>query len=129
MTIERRIPAPPIHPLAALATVVLDGVFILPELNPVAIPILIPIVGILGFTATTLVQHFVEKEEWGPAIAKGFVMGIIAGVPYAVAGTVVGVPLLIWAGVSQFIRLPTGGNNQIVDEAIHGSLLEDKEKK
>ena len=32
MSIERRIPAPPIHPLAALATLVLDGFFLVFEI-------------------------------------------------------------------------------------------------
>ncbi len=130
MSIERRIPAPPIHPLAALATLALDGFFLVVEiLDPFLLVVTSLGLGILGFAATTLVQRFVAKEEWGEAVAKGMVMGIIAGVPYAVAGTLVGVPLLIWAGVSQLVKLPAGGNNQIVDEAVRSSLLEDKEKK
>jgi hypothetical protein len=144
MSIERRIPAPPIHPLAALATLALDGVFLVVEiLDPLLLLFTSLGVGLLGFTATTLVQHFVAKEEWGESVAKGMVMGIVAGVPYAVAGTVVGVPLLVWAGVSQWIKLPAGGNpgafsrgnpgalgpgnNQIVDEALQRPTLEDKE--
>jgi hypothetical protein len=130
MSIERRIPAPPIHPLAALATLALDGSFLVIEiLDPLLLLFTSLGLGILGFAATTLVQHFVAKEEWGPAVAKGMVMGIVAGVPYAVAGTVVGVPLLAWAGLSQLVKLPAGGNNQIVDEAIHSPVLEDKEQK
>jgi hypothetical protein len=132
MTDERRISPPPIHPLAALATLVLDGFFLVFEiLDPFILLFTSLGLGVLGFTATTLVQHYVAKEDWGPAVAKGFVMGIVAGVPYAVAGTVVGVPLLVWAGVSQWARLPSGvfsrGNNQIVDEALNPPALEEKE--
>ena len=130
MTIERRpVPAPPIHPMAALATIALDGVFTLPELDPLLIPIISPVVGVIGFTATMLVQRFIAKDEWGAAAAKGLVMGILAGVPYPVAGTLVGAPLLIWSGLHQLVRLPGSGNNRIIDEAIKGSPeLEDKER-
>jgi len=56
--------------------------------------------------ATTLVQRYLAKDEWGPAIAKGLVMGIVAGVPFQVTGTVVGVPLLAWAGLHQWVKTP-----------------------
>jgi hypothetical protein len=60
-----------------------------------------------------MVQRHIDNDTWGAALAKGLVMGIIAGVPYPVAGTAVGLPLLAWAGISRWTR----GNNQIVDEA------------
>ncbi len=132
MSIERRpdenpFPTPPIHALAALATIALDGVFGIPELAAVSIPILSPIVGALGFAATTLVQRFVAKDEWGASLAKGLVLGIVAGVPYPVAGTAVGAPLLIWAGLHQWRKLQRSGNNRLVDEALRDQrALEDK---
>ncbi len=120
-------PAPPIHALAALATIALDGLFGIPELAAVSIPILSPIVGALGFAATTLVQRFVAKDEWGASLAKGLVLGIVAGVPYPVAGTAVGAPLLIWAGLHQWRKLERSGNNQLVDESLRNQrALEDK---
>lgn len=120
-------PAPPIHALAALATIALDGLFGIPELAAVSIPILSPIVGALGFAATTLVQRFVAKDEWGASLAKGLVLGILAGVPYPVAGTAVGAPLLIWAGLHQWRKLERSGNNQLVDESLRNQrALEDK---
>ena len=78
-------------------------------------------IGLLGFTATTLVQRYLANDNWGVAVAKGLVMGIFAGVPYPVAGTVIGAPLLIWAGVHKWIKLPSSGNNQIVDSAFKNS--------
>jgi len=130
MTIEKRpVSAPPIHPLAALVTIVLDGIFAIPELDFLIIPIVSPIVGVLGFAATTLVQRFLAKDEWGAAVAKGLVLGIVAGVPYPVVGTAVGVPLLVWAGLHQWIKLPGRGNNQLIDETLEERpALEDKEK-
>ena len=129
MSIERRIPAPPIHPLAAFVTIALDGVFGVVEIfDPFLLLFTSMGLGMLGAISTTLVQRFLAKDDWGASIAKGFALGIVAGVPYPVAGTAIGVPLLAWAGAHQWIKLPGGGNNQLVDEAIKRSLLEDKEK-
>jgi hypothetical protein len=133
MMIEHRsaVPAPPIHPLAALATIALDGFFAVFEvLDPLMLLFISAGIGVLGFAATTLVQHYLANDRWGTALAKGLVMGILAGVPYPVAGTVIGAPLLIWAGVHRWIKLPSSDNNQIVDNAFKNPpVLEDKEKK
>jgi hypothetical protein len=131
MAIERRSPisAPPIHPLAALVTIALDGVFgALEIIDPLLLLFTSLGVGVLGFVSSMFVQRYLAKDEWGAAIAKGLVLGIVAGVPYPVAGTAVGVPLLIWAGLHQFIKLPIARNNQIVDEAFHRPELEDKDQ-
>lgn len=113
----RQITPPPIHPLAAFATIALDGVFFfffIEAINPLAALG----IGTLGFVTTTMVQRFLDHDNWGAAIAKGMVLGIVAGVPYPVAGTAVGLPLLAWAGVNRWMKLPDRGNNQIIDEAI-----------
>ena len=104
---KHQFPPAPIHPLAALSTILLDGVFgVFEFLDPFAIVITSISVGVLGMAATTLVQRYLAKEEWGVSVAKGFVMGIVAGVPFPVAGTAVGVPLLAWAGLHEWINLP-----------------------
>jgi hypothetical protein len=101
------IPPAPVHPLAALATIVLDNVFGVIELvDPLTILLTSLTVGVVCTVATTLVQRYLAKDEWGPAIAKGLVMGIVAGVPFQVTGTVVGVPLLAWAGLHQWVKTP-----------------------
>jgi len=117
MSDERRVPAAPIHPLAALATIALDGFFgVFEILDPMLLLFSGIGIGFLGFAATTLVQHNLAKDGWGTAIAKGLVMGIIAGIPYPVASTVVGAPLLVWAGVHQWVRLPEGRERPLLDE-------------
>jgi hypothetical protein len=109
---KRQFPPSPIHPLAALSTILLDGVFGAFEfLDPFAIVITSISVGTLGMVSTMLVQRYLAKEEWGPAAAKGLVMGIIAGVPFPVAGTAVGVPLLAWAGLHEWVKLPGSKNS------------------
>jgi hypothetical protein len=132
MTIERRsaVPAPPIHPLAALVTIALDGVFgVVEVLDPLLLLFTCFGVGTLGLVSTTLIQRYLSDDTWGAAVAKGLAMGIFAGVPYPVAGTAIGAPLLIWAGAHQWIKLPSSGNNQIVDNAIKSRpALEEKEQ-
>ncbi len=103
-----RIPPAPIHPLSALATLVLDNVFGVVEIiDPLALVLTSLGVGVLGGVTTMFVQRFLAKDDWGASIAKGLVMGILAGVPYQVAGTAVGIPLLAWAGLHEWLKLPS----------------------
>ena len=114
MTDERR---PPLHPMAAISIIALDGVFGTIEiLDPFALVVTCVGVGILGFAATTLAQRNLANDSWGAAITKGLVMGILAGVPYPVLGTVVGAPLLLWAGLQRFARLPGSENQPLLDD-------------
>ena len=83
----------------------LDNVFGAFEiLDPFMIVLTSVTVGMLGTVSTMLVQRYLAKDEWGPSIAKGLVMGIIAGVPFPVTGTVVGVPLLAWSGLHKWVK-------------------------
>lgn len=101
------IPPAPIHPLAALLTLVLDNVFgVLEFVDPLAILFTSVILAIVGTLCTTLIQRYLAQEEWGKAVAKGVAMGVIAGVPFSVTGTAFGVPLLAWAGLHEWIKLP-----------------------
>ena len=118
MTDENRsIASPPIHGLAAIAIIALDGVLGTFEiLDPPLILITSILIGILGFLSTTFVQRFLAKDGWGSAAAKGMVLGILAGVPYPVIGTAIGVPLLIWAGVHRWAQLPGFRNRALLDD-------------
>ena len=120
----------PIHPLAALATIVLDNVFGWIDLVPGAILGTSLLVGGLGFLSTLFAQHYLAKDEWGPSLAKGLVMGIIAGVPFQVTGTAVGAILLGWAGASQWIKLPVPNNKpeqlRASDEVVDAEVKDAK---
>ena len=66
MTDERRIPEAPIHPLAALATLALDGFFSVFEiLDPLLLVFTSVGVGILGFLTTTLNGRSASCRESG----------------------------------------------------------------
>ncbi len=119
-------PLAPIHPLAALTTIVLDNVFGWVEIvDPLALVLTSLSVGGIGFVSTLFVQRYLAKDEWGASIAKGMVMGILAGVPYQVTGTAVGAILLGWAGVNKWIKLPQRAKQQ---ELPPGEIVEAEAK-
>jgi hypothetical protein len=90
---------------------VLDNLFNIPE---IALPetwlITVPLIAATGFLTTMFVQRYLAKDSWGASVAKGLVMGIIAGVPFSVMGTASGGILLAWAGLHEWIKLPLGKN-------------------
>ena len=61
------------------------------------------LVSLLAFVFTGfsvfLVQKFISDDSTGVAITKGFVLGVMAGVPTGVVGTVGGVYILSKAGI------------------------------
>ncbi len=89
----------PIHPLSAMVTIALDFFWTIPDI--VATPTVIGLFGtafaifVINGIAVTLIQYFVEREYLGSALAKGFAMGIVAGVPYPLTGTIVGGAFLL----------------------------------
>jgi len=97
---------PPVHLLSAFVTILLDWlwtVFELPAtLTGVGLIFTSLALGLLCSVIVCLVQRFVDNDDWGAAAAKGLVMGVVAGVPYPVMGTVVGGPLLAWSGIKSF---------------------------
>lgn len=115
------IPPAPVHPLAALTTIVLDNVFGWIDIVPGALLITSLTVGSIGFLTTAFVQRFLAKDDWGASIAKGLVMGVVAGVPFQVTGTAAGGMLLAWAGLHEWIKLPprrgktTGEDQDVID--------------
>jgi len=114
---RRPIPPAPVHPMAALATIVLDNIFGVFELvDPLTLVLTCVGVGVVGAVTTALVQRYLAKDGWGASVAKGLVMGIIAGVPFQVTGTTVGAILLGWAGASQWIKLPAPKSKPTIAE-------------
>jgi hypothetical protein len=133
---EKRSPVPPapIHPLAALTTLVLDNIFGVVEIvDPLALVLTSVSVGVVGAVTTMFVQRFLSKDSWGASIAKGLVMGVLAGVPYQVAGTAVGIPLLAWAGLHEWIKLKPPRNQppQLPpeDEIVEADVRDAEDKK
>jgi hypothetical protein len=127
------IPPAPIHPLAALATLVLDNVFGVVEIvDPLVLVLTSVTVGVVGGVTTMFVQRYLSKDSWGASIAKGLVMGVIAGVPYQVAGTAIGIPLLTWAGLHEWVKLKPPKNTPAElppeDEIIEADIQEKEDE-
>ncbi len=111
------IPAAPVHPLSALVTILLDNVFGAVEIvDPLLILLTSLTVGVVNTVTVTLVQRFLAKEDWGASVAKGLVMGVIAGVPFSVSGTAAGGLLLAWAGLHQWVQLPASTGESSNDD-------------
>lgn len=91
------IPPSPVSPLSAFITIVIDQLW-----SKFEITALLPIILLTFatcFVSVLLIQRFISHDDWGSSVAKGVVMGIVAGVPYSVIGTFFGIVLLGWAGV------------------------------
>ena len=95
--------ASPIHGLGALVTLTLDwlwlGVELPATLTGPGLLLVSMISGVICTAAVTLIQRYLAGEAWGAAGAKGLAMGILAGVPYPITGTIAGLPLLAWSGL------------------------------
>lgn len=97
----------PIHPLGTILVMALDYLWVAPEagatltgIGIVTLPAFMASIAVISFIGVFLIQKFTAQDSWGSSFAKAFVMAVIAAVPYFVASTVVGTPLLAWAGIS-----------------------------
>lgn len=112
------VPEPPLHSLSSLVTIAIDGLWSIPEFVSMAsiaglpaLPVLAVGSGLTCMAAVTLLQRFVSKDDWGAAVAKGFAMGVVAGVPFPFTGTAAGSVLLLWTGAHALFgrkQLPPG---------------------
>jgi len=129
--VRHPIPPAPIHPLAALITIVLDNFFgVFEIIDPLLLLLSSLIIGVVGAVTTTLIQRYMAKDEWGSSVAKGLAMGVVAGVPFQVVGTAVGVPLLAWAGLHQWVTrpmLPGPTSSDEEGEIVDGEVKEIEE--
>jgi len=112
------IPRSPIHPLSALVTIALDGIWKMTEIGTTTtvvglplIPVVIITSGITCFITVALIEHFVSHKGWGESCALGTAMGILAAVPYFFTGTIAGAILLAWAGAYEIQKLLSSRSN------------------
>ena len=124
MATENNFPEVPVHPLSALVTIAVDlfwgtlGVFLTATFVGVLLVIITSALAfIFTFFAVFFVQKFIAEDRVGPSFAKGLAMSVLAGVPYPIAGTVVGTALLGWAGLD-YVRNPTLPTTIVRDESI-----------
>ncbi len=92
-------PDGPVHPLAATVLVFVDNLWMLADWNAVTWILTVPLSFMTVAFTTTLIQRFLHRDGWRKSLAKGFLLGVVAGIPTSVTGTPVGLALLTWAGI------------------------------
>ncbi|WP_255989910.1 hypothetical protein [Chitinolyticbacter albus] len=104
----------PIHLLSALVMLATDHAWqeLLPQLLQ-PLPRAAHIGVILGASALVfaitalsvlLVQRCIERDAYGIALAKAVAMGVLAGLPYAVGTTEIGLAFVAWAGITELLQ-------------------------
>ncbi len=90
-----------LHGFSAALLIVVDMAFW--GANLATFGLATPLVSLLAFLFTGigvfLVQMFMAEDSAGVAIAKGFVVGVMAGVPTGIVGTLGGSYVLVKAGI------------------------------
>lgn len=96
---------PFIHPLSASCLIALDalsgGGEILATPTGAGVLVLSMVVGFVMFIAGTTIEAGVNKKPLGEALGIGITLGILAGVPYPIAGTATGLAVLGWSGLKR----------------------------
>jgi hypothetical protein len=95
-----------VHWVSAVVTIVIDGLWSIPEMIAAAsvvglllVPVLSVISGLCCLVAVLFIQKFVAKDGWGAAIVKAGVVGLVAAIPFPFIGSILGVILLGWWGL------------------------------
>lgn len=90
-----------IHALSGVLLIAVDGAFF--GANAVSLGLATPLICLISFACTGigvfLVQKFMVEEDAGSALAKGFVLGVLAGIPTPIAGTLGGGYVIAKAGL------------------------------
>lgn len=99
---------PPIHALSALILVVVDSLWLLPEMLAPELWILtIPLCFAAVSVPVYFIQKFLRKDSNGRALAFAMLLGVVGAVPMSITGTPVGVALLAWSGLSKLLGKQT----------------------
>jgi len=90
-----------IHRLSGAWIFLIDWFFF--GVNTITIGLATPLVSILAFltgsTGVFLIQKLLNRDSFGQAFLRGLVAGVIAGIPFSIAGTVYGGWVLAMAGM------------------------------
>lgn len=92
-------PDGPVHPLAAALLVFVDNLWMLADWNAFTWFLTIPLSFFSVAVPTVFLQRVLHRDGWGKSLAKGLLLGVLAGVPTSIMGTPVGLVLLTWAGI------------------------------
>lgn len=95
-----------LHPYSGLAILGLDWLlFSSGFITLGASTVVMPVVGfVAGTVVVTVCQRFARRDSWLVSLAKGIPAGIVVGIPFPIAGTVVGGTILAISGLSSLKR-------------------------
>jgi hypothetical protein len=102
---DTTLPKPPLHPLSALAVVVIDSLSTVVELVAAAtvigaffVPVVVVLSGLLSLVLVIGLERFVARQAWSTALTAGVVMGLLTALPFFFLGGLAGIVALLWAG-------------------------------
>lgn len=78
-----------LHPLVAFAMIVVDLMLVAADLATVAIVSII--VAVILTIPCILLQRYAYKDEWGVAVGKGMIVGILTAIPTPLPSIVTGI--------------------------------------
>ena len=88
------------HPWSALALVVVDNLWNLPEFAvPALLAFTVPMAFVTVFLAVFVAQRRRNQDARGAAFWKAVFLGVLAAIPTSITGTPVGLAMLAWAGI------------------------------
>jgi hypothetical protein len=91
---------PPVHPLAAVALLVVDNLWNLADWAVISWMVTIPLAFASVFLPTFLLHRHLLRQSRLRALGWAALLGGIAAVPFSVAGTATGALLLTWLGIN-----------------------------
>ena len=89
----------PFHPLSATLLIIIDNLWMLEEWTLITLIFTIPLSFLSVFVPVYWIQRGKQGDSRGMALAKAFLLGLVAAVPFSITGTPVGLALLAWAGL------------------------------
>jgi len=108
-------PKPPLHPLSALALVVIDGLATVAELGAavsilgiVLVPVIVIGSGLLSLGVVVALERYWAGQPWKMALTAGVIMGVLTALPFFFVGGLAGLVILLWAGIHELQKSPPG---------------------
>lgn len=97
---------PPIHPLSALALVVVDNLWNLAEFAVIDWVVTIPLSFVTVFVPVFVIQKRLKRNTTAQALGWALLLGVLAAVPFSVTGTLAGSAILAWLGLNKWLGRP-----------------------
>src|SRR5262245_48821695 len=98
-----KLSGPPIHALSALILAAVDSLWAIFLWEPPVWIIAIPLCFLAVFLPVFLIQKHLKNDTTGRALTFAMLLGVLAGLPTPITGTIVGSGLLAWTGLGKLL--------------------------